>query len=366
MSKLKVIQLLPELNVGGVERGTKDLSKVLVQDGHESIVISNGGIYEKDIIGHGGKHIRLPIHKKSIFSFLISKKLRNIYELEKPDIVHVRSRMPAWINYFAYKELNNKPVLISTFHGLYSTPIYSKVMSKVDHMIAISDTVKEYIVNTYNVPENKITKIPRGCDSKVFNKEVLSKKWLSSWYDEHPQTENKTILTIPTRISKWKGVDRFVELISLLDNDNYHGLIVGPAAKSKQKYLEELENKVSLLGLKDKVTFTGPRSDIANIYKLSDIVFNLSLKPEPFGRTTIEAISCGSKVSGWNHGGTKEILEKLYPEGLVELNDVDKLKETVLKISSKKYRYPNDNIFTAEKMIKKTIDLYYQLTKTEL
>ena len=366
MSKLKVIQLLPELNVGGVERGTKDLSKVLVRDGHESIVISNGGIYEKDIIGHGGKHIRLPIHKKSIFSFLISKKLRNIYELEKPDIVHVRSRMPAWINYFAYKELNNKPVLISTFHGLYSTPIYSKVMSKVDHMIAISDTVKEYIVNTYNVPENKITKIPRGCDSKVFNKEVLSEKWLSSWYDEHPQTENKTILTIPTRISKWKGVDRFVELISLLDNDNYHGLIVGPAAKSKQKYLEELENKVSLLGLKDKVTFTGPRSDIANIYKLSDIVFNLSLKPEPFGRTTIEAISCGSKVSGWNHGGTKEILEKLYPEGLVELNDVDKLKETVLKISSKKYRYPNDNIFTAEKMIKKTIDLYYQLTKTEL
>ena len=366
MSKLKVIQLLPELNVGGVERGTKDLSKVLVKNGHESIVISNGGIYEKDIIEHGGKHIRLPVHKKSIFSFLISKKLRNIYELEKPDIVHVRSRMPAWINYFAYKELNNKPVLISTFHGLYSTPIYSKVMSKVDHMIAISDTVKEYIVNTYNVPENKITKIPRGCDSKVFNKEVLSEKWLSSWYDEHPQTENKTILTIPTRISKWKGVDRFVELISLLDNDNYHGLIVGPAAKSKQKYLEELKNKVSLLGLKDKVTFTGPRSDIANIYKLSDIVFNLSLKPEPFGRTTIEAISCGSKVSGWNHGGTKEILEKLYPEGLVELNDVDKLKETVLKISSKKYRYPNDNIFTAEKMIKKTIDLYYQLTKTEL
>ena len=90
------------------------------------------------------------------------------------------------------------------------------------------------------------------------------------------------------------------------------------------------------------------------------------MKPEPFGRTTIEAISCGSKVSGWNHGGTKEILEKLYPDGLVELNDVNKLKKTVLKISSKKYRYPNDNIFTAEKMIKKTIDLYYQLTKTEL
>jgi len=365
MNKLKVIQLLPELNVGGVERGTKDFSKALIESGHESIVISNGGIFEKDIIDHGGKHINLPIHKKSLFSFLLSKKLRAIYEEEKPDIVHVRSRMPAWINYFAFKKLNKKPILVSTFHGLYSTPLYSKVMSKVDHMIAISDTVKNYIVDTYRVSENKITKIPRGCDSKVFTKEALSQSWLNSWHDEYPQTKDKVILTIPTRISKWKGVDSFIELISLLDNDNYHGLIVGPTAKSKQKYLKELQNKASLLNLSDKLTFTGSRSDIANIYKMSDVIFNLSIKPEPFGRTTIEAISCGSKVVGWNHGGTKEILEQLYPEGLVELNNIDKLKDTVLKISSKNYRYPDENIFTAEKMIERTLNLYNQLTKRE-
>ena len=83
MNKLKVIQLLPELNIGGVERGTKDFSKVLVENGHESIVISNGGLYEKDIIEHGGKHIKLPIHKKSFFSFLLSKKLRKIYKNEQ-------------------------------------------------------------------------------------------------------------------------------------------------------------------------------------------------------------------------------------------------------------------------------------------
>ena len=104
MSKLKVIQLLPELNIGGVERGTKDFSSALVQRGHESIVISNGGIFEKDIRAHGAKHISLPIHKKSLFSYFLSNKLKTIYEEEKTDIVHVRSRMPEWINYFEFKK----------------------------------------------------------------------------------------------------------------------------------------------------------------------------------------------------------------------------------------------------------------------
>ena len=125
MNNLKVIQLLPELNIGGIERGTKDFSKFLVENGHESIVISNGGIYKKDIVNHGAKHISLPIHKKSLFSYFLSNKLKTIYEKEKPDIVHIRSRMPAWINYFAFKKLTKKPILVSTFHGLYSTPLYS-------------------------------------------------------------------------------------------------------------------------------------------------------------------------------------------------------------------------------------------------
>ena len=151
MNKIKVIQLLPELNIGGVERGTRDFSNALIEKGHESIVISNGGLFEKDITDHGAKHINLPIHKKSLFSLFLAKKLSHIYEQEKPDIVHVRSRMPAWINYFAFKKLSKKPILVSTFHGLYSTPIYSQVMSKVDHIIAISNTVKNYIIDTLSL-----------------------------------------------------------------------------------------------------------------------------------------------------------------------------------------------------------------------
>ncbi len=365
MSKLKVIQLLPELNIGGVERGTIDFSKALIKKGHDSIVISNGGIFEENIINDGAKHIKIPVHKKSPFSFFLSRKLRYVYEDEKPDIIHIRSRMPAWINHFAFKKLSKKPLLISTFHGLYSTPIYSQVMSKVDHIIAISETVRSYIVNTYNISEDKITIIPRGCDTDHFNREELKKDWIDGWFSEYPQTKNKTILMLPTRISKWKGIDGFIELISKLNSKNFHGLIVGPISSSKKKYFNSLNKKIIDLGMEENITFTGSRNDIANIYKISDIVFNLSVKPEPFGRTTIEAISCGSKFIGWSHGGTKEILEELFPDGLVTLGDIEELKKRVLTIVNSDYHTPKENTYTSEKMINSTIDLYIQLLNKE-
>ena len=366
MSNLKVVQLLPELNIGGVERGTKDFSKALVEQGHKSIVISNGGAFEKDIINDGGKHITLPIHKKKLSSLFLSKQLKSIYEHEKPDIVHVRSRMPAWINFLAFKKMSIKPLLVSTFHGLYSTPFYSQVMAKVDHTIAISNTVKNYIVDTYKISEKMITTIPRGCDANTFNKESAPDSWITKWYEEYPQTSNKIILTLPTRISKWKGVDSFIELVSKLDGEKFHGLIVGPSSNSKKRYLESLKQKVIKLGINHNITFTGSRNDIKNIYKISDIVFNLSIEPEPFGRTTIEAISSGSKVIGWDHGGTKEILEELFPEGLVSLNNINDLKDKVMVIANRDHPLPKENIFTSDRMTQSTIDLYHQLISKDL
>jgi len=363
MSKLKVVQLLPELNIGGVERGTKDFSEALVQRGHKSIVISNGGLFEQDIINAGGIHLKLPIHKKNPISFLQAKELARIYKEYEPDIVHVRSRMPAWINYYAFKKLDKKPILVSTFHGLYSTPIYSKVMARVDHTIAISKTVRDYIKNTYSVEDKNITIIPRGCDPLLFNKIKPDINWLNRWYEEFPQTKNKIILTLPTRISQWKGVDSFIDLIADINNDSFHALVVSHTYKKKKKYLNDLKAKIKDRGLGSLITFTGSRSDISNIYKISEIVYNLSVKPEPFGRTTIEAIASGSKVMGWNHGGTKEILEELYPDGLVELNDIAQLKQQTLIISKENYAKPKENTFLSSKLIDSTIQLYQDLLK---
>jgi glycosyltransferase involved in cell wall biosynthesis len=208
--------------------------------------------------------------------------------------------------------------------------------------------------------DDQITIIPRGCDSLQFNQDEIEASWLEDWYKEFPQTIGKKILTLPTRITKWKGVDSFIDLVEAIDSNDMHALVVGPVSESKKRYYQILLDKVNKKSLSDKITFTGSRNDIANIYKISDIVYNLSIQPEPFGRTTIEAISCGTPVAGWRHGGTQEILEDLFPQGLAELSNTDELKDVTLNILNNNDK-PLENTFTSERMIDSTINLYYDL-----
>ena len=358
---MKVLQILPQLNIGGVERGTLDLSKALIQNGHDAFVISGGGILVNELEKSGATHYEMPVHIKSLKTLFLAKKLSEKILSINPDIVHVRSRMPAWVNYRAFKKLQNKPVLVSTFHGLYSFPIYSKVMSFVDHTIAISNTVESYIIQNYDLEKKDITIIPRGCDPNTFNNVSIDPKEKDDLLNEFPQIKGKKVLTIPGRITKWKGIAEFIQLMSLLDN-SYHGLVVGPTAKSKKRYFNKLLEKVSSLNLDNRITFTGSRRDISNIYKISDIVYNLSQTPEPFGRTMIEAIACGTKVVGWNHGGASEILKKLFPQGLVDLDKMEKLRDTTVTIANSSST-PSENTFTAKRMTDSTIDLYNKLLK---
>ena len=234
-------------------------------------------------------------------------------------------------------------------------------MAKVDHIISISRTVEDYIKTTYKVPDNKITVIPRGCDLTEFNQEPLSASWKEAWYEEFPQTLNKKIIMLPARITKWKGVDDFIDLINLINDESIHGIVVGPVSKSKEKFFKKLQSKVKKFGLETKITFCGSRSDIVNIYKFADIVYNLSKTPEPFGRTTIEAASVGTKIMGWNHGGTKEILNELFPEGLVKLGDIQALKEKTIELILDSDKKPETNSFTSERMIDSTLEVYRSL-----
>ena len=359
---MKILQILPELNIGGVERGVCDISKALVEQGHQSLVISNGGKLESSLVASGGKHISMPVHIKRFKTLKLAKELYEVILDVNPDIIHVRSRMPAWVTYHALKKLkNNKPVHVSTFHGLYSFPIYSKVMANVDHIISISNTVEDYIKTSYKVPDEKITVIPRGCDLSEFNQEPLHQSWKDEWYKEFPQTLNKKIIMLPARITKWKGVDDFIDLINLINDESIHGIVVGPVSKSKQKFFKKLQSKVQKLNLETKITFCGSRSDIVNVYKFADIVYNLSKTPEPFGRTTIEAASVGTKIMGWDHGGTKEILSELFPDGLVKLKDIQALKEKTLELLSDDDKKPKPNTFTSERMINSTLEVYRSL-----
>ena len=356
---MRIIQLLPELKVGGVERGTVDLSDHLVKLGHDSAVISAGGQLVDLLNEHGAKHYELPIAKKNIRALAQISNLKKIYSKYQPDIVHVRSRFPAWINYFALKNFRGKrPIVISTFHGLYSKPFYSKSMSYADEIIAISETVQDYINENYKVDKSNVHLIYRGCDLKEFNSLALSEGWTKTWFDEFPQTKNKIILNLPGRITGWKGIESFIDLFLHIDTSRFHGIIPGPVAANKRGYFNLLSRLIKQKNLSDHLSFCGARSDIAEVYKISDIVMNLSSKPEPFGRTIIEAAACGTHVMGWDRGGVKESINSINPVGLVEYGNVEMLAKQIDKVL---IASPPESIpiqFTKESLVSETIKVY--------
>ena len=356
---MRILQLLPELKVGGVERGTVDLSDHLVKLGHDSAVISAGGQLVNLLRAHGAKHYELPIAKKNIRALSQINNLKKIYSEFQPDIVHVRSRFPAWINYFALKNFpDKKPIVVSTFHGLYSKPFYSKSMSYADEIIAISHTVKDYILENYSVDTSNLHLIYRGCDLQEFNTTPLNQEWKEAWFNEFPQTRNKTILNLPGRITSWKGIESFIDLFSQLDTSRFHGIIPGPVASNKKNYFNSLTKLIKQKGLADHLSFCGARSDIAMVYKISDIVMNLSSKPEPFGRTIIEAAACGSHVMGWDRGGVKESIQSINPDGLVEYGNIGMLAQQIEKVLTSPPPESIPEQFTKEHLASSTINVY--------
>ena len=365
--RLKVLQLLPALNYGGVERGTLDLSNYLIESGHTSIVVSNGGIFEKDITRLGGIHYSLSIATKSLTSLLQYKNLAEIYLKERPDIIHIRSRFPAWIHTLAmrsHKDSNFLPKVVTTFHGLYSKPWYSKSMTYADKTIAISECVHSYIVNNYKLPQNDIKLIYRGCDTSIFNRDAAESSWVDNFYSQFPIIKNKKIILFPSRITAWKGIESFGKALNLLDGSDWIGVVAGPIAKNKNSYFKTLTALFSDLIKADKLIFVGSQNSIENLYKISHVTLNLSEKPEPFGRTIIEAAACGCKVMGWNRGGVGESIKLINPEGLVNFQDfhslVTKLRAFLNNETEGTY-LPEQ--FTLDFQCQQTLELYQDILK---
>lgn len=359
---MKVLQVLPDLNTGGVQRGAFELASELVRQGFNSVVISNGGVLVDKLEQTGSVHIQLPVGRKHLSTLLYIQRLHKVIRVMAPDIIHVRSRVPAWMVYFALWGLpkQKKPIVVSTFHGMYSKPWYSQVMTYSDHIVSISQTVTQHVLDTYQVNPEKVSLIYRGCDQSIFHPAPLDSKWLQMWYNSYPKTKGKILLTLPARITKWKGIDTMIELISRLD-ERFHALIVGPIHSKKQRYWEALQVLVEAKNISHRVTFAGDRSDMAEIYRLSDIVYNLSSKPEPFGRVVCEACNVGAKVIAWASGGPKETLGVVFPEGLVEPGNMDALIDKTLLLAEDKSLAPLQNQFTTAKTTDETIQLYQRL-----
>lgn len=333
---MRILQALPALYSGGVERGTVEFASDLVKRGHESFVVSKGGPMAEQLKGQGSKHIFMPIHRKSPASFGQILPMRKLLLDLKPDIVHVRSRMPAWIIHLALKSIApaQRPAVVSTFHGMYSVNPYSAIMTRADHLIAVSGCVREYIRENYPVPEEKLTVIQRGVDVDAFRQRELTPQWLQRWFRQYPQLADQKIIMMPGRISRWKGQLDFLAMMAQLvhHRPDCHGIIVGGAEPGKEHFLDELEKERARLKLTDKVSFLGQRNDMTNLYLLADVVCHMSNKPEPFGRTVTEALASGTPVVAYNRGGAAETLRACFQDGLVTPDDTVEFASAVLRV----------------------------------
>ena len=362
--KASILQVLPALTMGGVERGTLEIGRALVAAGYRSTVVSNGGPMVTQLLAEGSEHIALPVHRKSPLSLRLVTPLREL--ISHYDLVHVRSRLPAWLIYLAWRKLpqHSRPRLVTTVHGRYSVNRYSEIMTKGERVIAISKNVREYILENYpKVEADRIDLIHRGVDPSEFPRNYQpSNEWLTEWQQDHPHLEDKELLALPGRISRWKGHESFIRLIARLrTDDQVHGLIVGGAERKQQRFLEELQQKCRDLGLEDRVTFLGPRSDMREIMSQCAAIYNLSTHPEPFGRTMIEALSLGRPVIAWNYGGAAESVGELFPDGLVAVGNEQALAETTLQLLRNQLPKPLPNTFLLELMQRQTLNVYAQL-----
>lgn len=368
---MKVLQILPEMNSGGVERGTLEVSNHLCRLGHASIVVANGGRLFGALQSGGAKTIALPVHRKRLSALLLVPKLRRLLVDERPDILHARSRLPAWIAWLAWRGLDPKsrPRFVTTFHGFYSTNAYSRIMTRGERVIAVSDSIRRHLIERYGVPEDRIVLIHRGVDPAAYPRGFApSEEWLRTWDAEHPELRGKALLLLPGRLTRRKGHEDFVHLIAAARKRGaaVHGLVVGEVSADKRRYLDELQSLASSLGAASDISFLGHRSDVREIMSVSRVVYCLSRIPESFGRTSLESLSLGVPVIATDHGGVAEQLRVIQPEGLVALESPSDLLERTLAFLDRPPqlgRVPEH--FSLAHMLDATMEVYRSLVRSE-
>ncbi|BCU77165.1 glycosyl transferase [Luteolibacter sp. LG18] len=365
---MKVVQLLPELDSGGVERGTLELARHLVTAGHESTVISGGGRMVNSLEYEGSRHLSWPIGRKRLCTLMLVPKLRKWLEEEQPDILHLRSRVPAWVAYLAWRKMDprTRPRLVTTVHGFNSVNRWSEIMTCGERVICVSDSIRQFVISHYpRARPDKLRVIHRGVDPMDYpHGWQPPEEWRKKFETDFPDTKGKKLVTLPGRITRLKGHEDFLKILATLNDPHVHGVIAGGAHPKKQAYLAEIKALADASGLRRQVTFTGNRSDLKNILAISDVVVSLTRQPESFGRTTLEALSLGVPVAGYDHGGVGEQLEELFPEGRIPPRDTTRAVEIVRGFLDRRPAVPSSHPFTLQRMLDQTVGVYQELLAT--
>lgn len=366
---MKIVQILPELNEGGVERGVVDLNRELVKLGHESVVISAGGKLQNQIEEDGGKHIVFDVCSKNILTAPSRIfKLYRLFKVLQPDILHARSRVPAWLTYLANRTLQIP--FVTTVHGFNSVNAYSKIMTYGDKVICGSKFMIDHIIKNYQTSPEKIVLIPRGVDIDSFDTK-LNEEFMQSFKEKY-RLNDSFVITQVARITHWKDqkttIKAFLEVKKSLGNAKL--LLVGSVDKSRSNYYDELKKIVDDSPYKNDIIFTGNQQHIKEIFSLSDVSISASNKPETFGRANVESIFMGTPLIATNIGATADYVIEGKNGYLFEPNDADALANLILKIDKNNFdkeemaHYIKEN-FSLEQMVGKNMNVYNDLVNHE-
>jgi glycosyltransferase involved in cell wall biosynthesis len=369
-----VMQVVPELVTGGVEQGTVDIAKAIVEGGGLSIVVSAGGPMVQELKRSGVKHYELPVNSKNPLTMQQNvKRLINIIEEQHVDIIHARSRAPAWSAWKAARK--SKKYFVTTFHGTYGHSNwfkrqYNEVMTKGDRIIAISNFIAGHILKIYGTPPSSIRVIPRGVDFNKFSPDKVSQERRIKLAREWRLPDDKSIIILPGRLTRWKGHMVLIKAIKNLGRKDVQCLIVG-SDQDHENYRRELERQIESYGMQELMHVVGHCDDMPAAYMLTDIVISASTDPEAFGRVMVEGQALGRLVIGTNHGGSTETVIDGQTGWLTEPNDPDSLAETLniaLNLTgsqrnkiTKKASEHVQKYYSKETMCAKTLDVYNEL-----
>ncbi len=307
-----VLQVLPALVTGGVERGTVDMAAALVEAGWTALVASAGGPMVRELERAGARHIQMPLQGRSPLGIR-----RNVSYLEQVirhfdvGIVHARSRAPAWSAQAAARRAGCH--FVTTFHGTYNLgPFglkkrYNAIMASGERVIAISHFIAEHIGQHYQVPAERIRVIHRGVDLDKFDPARVSPERLIQLARQWRIPDGAPVIMLPGRLTRWKGQGVLIEALALLGRHDVRCLLVG-ADQGRTAYRAELEQLIRRRGLGDVVHVVDHCNDMPAAYKLTDIAVSASTDPEAFGRIVVEAMAMGRPVIASAHGGGAETI----------------------------------------------------------
>lgn len=371
---MNILQILPEMEVGGVERGAVDLAGYLAANGHKSVVVSGPGRLVRRLLDAGTKHYNLPVGKKSPLTiFLMIREVSRIIIRENIEIVHARSRVPAIIG-FAAAKLTHK-IFITTAHGYYNTAVTSRPMSWGRFVIVASQDMAKHMMDDFGTPYDRIRLIPRGVNLDEFKFTPLEKitdfdrRSLPHVAEGGVKKKKDFVIGIVSRITPLKGHADLFRAVAIIFRKipNIKVLVVGDSPISKPGYKEELEVLARRLGIGPIVDFMGSREDIPAVLSKLDVLVLPTRTPEAFGRVIIEAQAAGVPVVAAKVGGITDIIKDGENGLLVPPEDPQSIADALLKLYKDrglgrslalKARQIVEEKYSLQSMVEKTVNLY--------